>query len=243
MKTKVHILLALITTLLSSTLIAGEDSLILDWNVRFGGRMQTGNLSQFGINPTAGFNLYNSKFSIDLNANYNYLNIGFKAVDDLWMVANYRYKPLNRVYPQITGVYGFAHSYRIAYSTHFGLGAGVNLRQKSPGDFFRVSGFAGYFEQKFLGENTLMSPSIGTLNELSLPIKKRFHLIWDFATYHSVTDSNVWGINNTVILHFQLTKKLSFNVSQNIIYNHQAADMIKKTNTLLMFGVEYKSNK
>ena len=241
MKKHISVILSLFVVGFS---FGSEDSLKLDWNLRLGGRWQTGNLGQFGINASTQITAYNSKFSADLSANYMYLDIGFKAVDDLWLMGNYRYRPQRKNLPTSDlGSWLCICLIALHIQPQIGVGAGVNIIQKTPFNYFRTSLFAGYSDFKFLGETNVNTPSYGTISQLSLPIAKTINFVWELATYHSITDIVFWGINNTAILHYQMHKNISLNISHNTIYNNESAESIENTNTLMMFGIQFKTSK
>lgn len=238
-------LIGLLIILISGTGVeAQKDSLLIHAEVGINGRWQTGNLNQFGILPRAGLGIANKHFSLESEANYQYLRVeGFGLVNDLWVGGAFKIKPQNRIYPMVFSMYGFAQSYLINKSFVLGIGGGVNIIKKSPLHYLRANLTAGYLDFEFEGEPAHTAPAAGAMIESSFPLGERGMLSWKLNTYYSLSDLEYWGANNTVILGIKILKDLSVHLNHSTIFNNKTVPTIEKINTLMLFGVAYQINR
>ncbi|KAA3620985.1 MAG: DUF481 domain-containing protein [Bacteroidetes bacterium] len=217
-----------------------EDSLIIRYNIGLLGRWQTGNLSQFGINPRAAINFFHSNFNGELNADYQFMKAGdFTLVNDFWVNGIYRHSPERKVFPMLAFYSGYAKSYKIDAAVTAGAGAGVNLFRISPFKYLQFHVFAGYLYFDFENESAHQSLGIGTITKAAFPVGKQLNVIWQLDTYNSGKDLPFWGGSNKFILQFKVTGALSFDVMHSILFNNKVAGGIEKTNTLMQFGIQY----
>ncbi|MBL4708235.1 MAG: DUF481 domain-containing protein [Flavobacteriales bacterium] len=228
--------------LLSSAYSFGQnDSLKIRTEIGVRGRLQTGNLNQFAINPNAKLGISKDKFNTEFQADYQYLNINdFVVKSDFWSSGIYQHRPNRRMYPMAIARYGFSKSYRINQSILSGIGAGVNIRKKSPTDLIQLNAFTGYMNIEF--ENDIKHISIvgGLLIKMMHSISKRIHVLWDLNSYHSSTDNQFWGLYNLVMIQYKIHKNIALNLSYNSTHNNKTIVGMKKTNTLMLFGFNYQ---
>ncbi len=204
------------------------------------GRWQTGNLNQLALNPAANLTISQGKFDLDLRGYYQFLRVnGFTAISDLWTSAAYRHQPTRRFFPLIAANSGFAKSYKIDHSLLLGAGFGVNLYNPAPTSFFRLHIFAGYMNFRFETRGPHTTPALGSAAILTFPLQERINISWELHTYHSGKDSQFWGANNQLMIHFKVLKSLSINLNHSTIFNRKTVENIKNTNTLLLFGIHY----
>lgn len=204
------------------------------------GRWQTGNLNQLALNPAANLSISQRKFDLDLRGYYQFLRVnGFTAISDFWTSAANRYQPTQRFFPLIAANYGFAKSYKIDHSLLLGTGFGVNLYAPTATSFFRLQFFAGYMNFQFESREPHTTPALGSAAMLTFPLQERVNISWELHTYYSGKDSQFWGANNQLMIHFKVLKSLSINLNHSTIFNKKTVENIKNTNTLLLFGIQH----
>lgn len=229
---------------LTGQVFAQADSLTVRSDIGLNGRWQSGNLNQFGVNPHAQLLLANQKFSSELKVDYQYMNVEkFNLINDLWLREVVKINPGKKVYPMAVLISGFAKSYDIKQSLSVGAGAGLNLRHKSPFDYFRVGLYGGHFYFEYNNEVPLKGATIHSMINAMIPLAGKMTLIWDLDTYNFIKDGSIWGLNNSVVFQFEIAKNLSLNLIHSTIFNSKTTANIKKINTLMMFGINYKFNK
>ena len=238
-----YLLITLLQAILLSSAFSQTDTLTISSEIGLRGRWQTGNLNQLALNPTAHLLFSKKAFQAEVKGIYQFLRVeGFTIISDFWINGMVQLVPHKRIYPLITTNYGFAKSYKIGHSLLVGGGLGINLYQKSPRSFLQVNAFAGYMDLQFENEPRLSAPSLGTLLKAAVPIADRIHLSWELQTYHPDFNREYWGANNIVRLHFQVVKNLSLTASHHTIFNNKAITGIQKTNTLMLFGLQFQHN-
>lgn len=205
------------------------------------GRWQTGNLNQIALNPAASLTILQPRFEFDLRGYYQFLRVnGFTAISDFWSSATYRHEAPHRFFPLIATNYGFAKSYKIDHSLLFGAGFGINLYRSSATSFFRLQFFSGYMNFKFENREPHVAVAFGNAAILAIPLQERINISWELHTYHSGKDSQFWGANNQLAIHYRVFKSLSVNLNHSTIFNKKTVENIHKSNTLLLFGIQYK---
>jgi hypothetical protein len=221
--------------------IFAQDSTITYFEIGINGRMQTGNLNQFGVQPTLRHSIFNSKISNDFQANYQYMTVeGFNLINDFWTKDIFKINPNRKFYPMAMAIFGTAKSYLIENSFNVGAGVGYNVVSKSPMQFMHLHLFGGYMYFKYQDEEAFESPTVGTNISSAFPIKNKATVIWELDTYHPIYGLDFWGFNNQLILQFQITKHISFNLIHNTIFNNTTTTNIQKWNTTTMFGIQYR---
>ncbi|MEM7371157.1 MAG: hypothetical protein AAF587_21255 [Bacteroidota bacterium] len=236
-------MLSLLLSICSSSLLAQTSSqptglqLKGEWGLR--GRWQTGNLSQIGINPYGRLTLMHPTYRSEWQVSYQYMNVsGFTVISDLWANGFHAISPQKRLHPLLAIYTGFAKSYKITESLVTGAGAELNLYQQSPMNFVRAHLFGGYMHVQFEQESPHTALAVGTGIRSAFPLGKRIQLLWDFDTYHSTKETAFWGANNRLVLLYPLFKGLSLNLSHTIIFNNKTFPDLKKTNSLMQFGIQ-----
>ncbi len=219
--------------------VESKNSFTADIGIR--GRWQTGNLNQLGLIPNANLQLKREKYSLQIRSKYQYLKVdGFNAINDFWTFSHFKLHPEKKIHPLFVTYYGYAKSYRIAHSFYSGLGLGINLRQKSKMDFIEIGFSTGFMNFQFEQRHAHKSTSLGFIFETSYPLGEKLFISNDLKSYHSIQKSAYWGASNQLTLHLQLKKNMDFNISQEIVFNNENAEGIKKLNTLLLFGIQYR---
>lgn len=237
----------IITVLLVSSSIcsvyAQKDTVAFKGDVALNGRMQTGNLSQLGLSPIANGWIGNQTSSLEAQALYQYLKVGgFNAVNDFWTRAVYRYKSDRTVFPVVAAYYGFAKSYKINNSFLGGVGAGVNVYKKSPTNYLQVHFVTGYFDINFDSLVRYRSHTLASIIKSVFPIDKKVSISWELQTYHPGLSGEYWGGSNMLMLRYKIAKGLSVNLSHRTQYNNKLVPGTKKTNTIMMWGIQYVFN-
>ncbi len=221
--------------------MAQTDSLLVQMELGINGRWQTGNLNQLGLNPNARIALSKSNFHTELNVNYQFLRVeGFTAISDFWGNHLLQIQPNRKFYPVLSTLYGFAKSYKINHSFVIGGGIGTHLFKKSPAFFLQINVVVGYLNMEFEGETAYSKPNLGTMLKGVFPIATKINMVWELQTYHPGFDTDLWGANNRLLLQYPISKSLSISIIHNIIFNNKTVADIKKTNTLMMFGIQYR---
>ncbi|MGH1363994.1 MAG: DUF481 domain-containing protein [Calditrichia bacterium] len=239
-KNQIILQVALASLLLTPNAYSQPDSLSIAVEIGLKGRWQTGNLNQLAINPDASLVLSKAAFSSEVQASYQYLRVnGFVAISDFWTMGILRHRPNRTLFPMLATNYGFAKSYKIDHSFLIGPGVGINLYNNSPGDFLRVQVFAGYMNIKFESKDPHSTAAIGTISQSAFSISKRMNIAWDFQTYNPGLDAEYWGFNNRIIIHYMVIKNMSLNLGHTVIFNNKTVASIKKTNGLMLFGIQY----
>lgn len=239
---------ALLLSLISVEAI-GQDTLRVRSEFSLVGRRQTGNLDQIGVNPSAKLGVGNSAFELETGANYQFLRVnGFTSINDLWINGIYRVHPRKRVFPFAMAYYGFADSYRIDQSLIGGIGAGVNLQDGSKKGLLQGHLFLGYADVDFLTVSAATSShtsfAVGSFIRSDFAIvHSGLGIHWEFHSYHAVSDRDFYGANNLIILRYALVKGFHLTATHSTIYNHTTSEGISRTNTLLMVGLAFLSNK
>ena len=245
MKNKFFLILVWTICFYANTeVIAQKDSLNTTVELGIRGRWQTGNLNQFGANPSLRMVFSKPTFNTEIQSNYQYLKVnGFVAVSDLWTNGIYRFQPEKKFFPMATSVFGFAKSYKIEHSIMAGAGVGLNVFRKSIGNYFQIHVFGGYLNLEFENGPTASTPSLGAFIKSSFSIIQQLRINWELQTYNPLIDTEFWGANNLLLLHFQVSKVLFLNISHQTIFNNKTISDIKKVNTLMMFGVQLRFSK
>lgn len=229
---------------LLGSLLAQTDSLQTQIVGRLMGQRQTGNLNSIAVSPSLGFTLSKKSFKTDLQTSYQYLQVGgFTLVSDFWVDALHQHRVHKRLYPMVSAIYGFAKSYQIKTSLHLSAGLGLNVRRKSPMNYLQVHAFAGYLNFEFEGAPTHSAAALGSAIRGAFPLSKTALLLWNVKSFHSLADTDFWGANNQVMLRYQISPALGLNISHNTVFNNQPFADIKRLNTVMMFGVDFKYNK
>ncbi len=217
-----------------------EDALSINGNLTLRGRWQTGNLNQISLMPGGYFSLTKPSFFAELNTTYHFLRVnGFNVKNDLWNYALMQYQPGRRLFPSIHVIVGYAKSYRIDHSIIAGPGVGLNIHNKSGYNFFQVHIYGAYLDFQYEEQTNHSSLAMGTLLKSKIPLNKHVSFQWELSTYHSMQDRNYWGGGNLIILNFKVLKNLSLNITHQTYYNNQTTIDIKKTNTEMLFGIQY----
>lgn len=236
-----------LTLIFSITLFAAygqADSLQAQIQGRIMGQRQTGNLNSIAVSPSLGITLSKKTFKTDVQANYQYLQVdGFTLVSDFWIDALHQHQVHRRFFPMASAIYGFAKSYQIKTSLHLSAGLGLNIWRKSPMHYFQMHAHAGYLNFEFQGAPTHSAAALGSAFRGAFPLKKHAMLFWNVKSFHSLADTDFWGANNQVMLRYQISPALGLNISHNTVFNNQPFADIKRLNTVMMFGVDFKYNK
>ena len=223
---------------------AQDDSTRIEGTFALLGRWQTGNLSQFSINPSFRIKVINQKHAGELSANYHYMQVNkVTVIDDLWVNGIYRNHPHRKVFAMVTANYGFAQSYRIEQSFIAGGGAGINVIGSSSAQYVQFHVFGGYLYFQFENIAPHSSPAAGTILSAATPMGNLFTLFWELQSYHSFKQVRFSGLNNRIIVHWEIRKDISLNISHNTIYNHKNIEGIENLNTAMLFGLQYAFNK
>ncbi len=226
-----------------------QDSLSVHTEIAMRGRRQTGNLDQFGINPSVKTALGSRAFNTELTGNYQFLKVNdFTSINDLWVNGIFRLIPDKRIYPFAITYYGFADSYKIDQSLIGGAGAGINLLSDSPHKTLQVHLFGGYADVDFAPTSSVIathsSAAIGSFVRGDFSIaRSRFDIHWEFHSYHSVSNSDFYGASNLIDVRYALIKGLHLSASHSTIFNNTSNEGIARTNTLLMFGLAFRTEK
>lgn len=238
-------LFTLLSVFILANASAQSDTLTFRSDLTILGRRQTGNLNQFGFNPSIRLSLGKSSFNAEVAATYQLLEVnGFRSINDFWTTGIVRLNPTQRLYPFAVTYYGFADSYKIERSLVGGAGAGLNVFSKSPRHYFQVHLFGGYSNVEFEEANSQSSPAFGTFLKSELPLfKNLLGLLWELHSYHSLEDDQFVGVNNLLNLRLALPKGFSLNVSHTTIFNNTVNEGIAKINTLMMFGLAHSLTK
>lgn len=234
------IVLSLFILLGWQSLRSQSDSLRIQLEVGLRGRWQSGNLNQLGLNPHGKLLLANSHQRSDWQATYQYLTVeGFAIISDFWLSGFHAFQPNKRIHPLAAVFTGFAKSYKITESLVSGVGAEVNIHQASAMNFLRMHLFAGYMHVTFQQELPHTALAIGSGLRSAFPLGKRLQVIWELDTYHSSKEVAFWGANHRLILLYPIFKGISFNLSHTTIFNNKTFPELKKTNTLMLFGIQF----
>ena len=205
------------------------------------GRWQTGNLNQLALNPNANLLLSKNQFKNEFQVSYQYLKANDLVINsDLWTSAIFQYQPNKLVYPTAIILYGYSKSYRIDHSLFSGIGAGINIRNKSSTDLIQLNVFAGYMDVEFESEDVHSSVAGGMLLKSMSPITKHINVILEIQSYHSASELNLWGMRNMTSLRYHIHNNIFINATHHTIYNNQPIAEIKKANTIMLFGISYQ---
>lgn len=220
-----------------------KDSLTVNWLSNFRGRLQTGNLKQFVIANQSNILLEKEAFNIEISGVYEYVKVnGFNGVNDLWTYMISRYGPRKKIYPMMILYYGFAKSFRIDRSFVGGAGIGINIVHKSPQQFLQVNAFAGYMDFVYQEIPAISTAFTGILAKGRSPIiPKRAFINWELNSYFSPDETKMYGFQNIIRLDIPLVDWFSFSVSHSMIFNNIVSGDSKRLNTLMLFGVLFKS--
>ena len=249
MKETLHLMIYKITITVFSLFLCAfshgqTDSTSIGGFMGLRGMWQTGNLNQINLMPNGKVWLTHPNHYAEVLGAYHYIKVdGFEAKNDLWFYGLYQHKSNNRLYLSANVVSGFAVSYRIDHSVVAGLGGGVNIIKNSPRRYFQFHLYGAYLDFRFEEEEALQSFTLSSLLRANIPITKWFNFGWELGSYHSMKETAFWGGGNLFQLIFNLSKNFSVNVSHQTYYNHQTATNIERTNTQMLFGLQYSFEK
>jgi len=219
-----------------------SDSLTLSGELGLQGRLQTGNLQQFALNPSGQLRLNSRRLHAHFQASYQYLNVSnFTIMSDFWSTLLLSHRTSKNVFPAFISSYGFAKSYQIDRSLLVSPGLGWNVINDTHKNSLQLYGFAGYLNLKYHEHVAIETLSFGGLIKASLPLTTNIGIIWTLHTYHPLNNSSLWGFNNLILFQYHISPVISLQASHNTIYNSETITDISNTNTVMMFGMAYKS--
>lgn len=229
--------------MLNVSVNAQKDTLKLNATFNVLGRYQSGNLNEIGGAAVARVSLMNSKWYTRVSGSYNYVEIEkYTVMNDFWSSGLLKYQHTKRIYP-ITMVYaGFAKSFGIDEAYVAGVGAGVNIVQKSASQYLNINLIGGY--------STFNYVNVTDVNDLVTNIfissnttlfKSKAEINWEFhGFYHPTSTIDITGIQNNIRLALPLSKAIKFTLTHQYLYNSYVDVGISKSNSLLLFGLMIK---
>ncbi|MEM7105623.1 MAG: DUF481 domain-containing protein [Bacteroidota bacterium] len=226
---------------MTTSIKAQTDSLSVKVALGMRGKWQTGNSNQFAINPSLLVLLGNQKASTELSLSYHYLKVEeFRILNEFWTGATTGFMSSKRIFPLVAVHYGFADSYKINRMFLAGAGGGMNITKPKANLKAQLYAYGGYINMVFDEEVRHSGPALGASLRFETNTARRAQFKLKLMSYNSMKDTSFWGLNNEVTIAWRVVKGLFVTLSHSTIFNNISAESIKKTNTLMLFGLQYQ---
>lgn len=222
---------------------AQQDTLKFHGLFNLQGRYQKGNLNQWGGVVLWKGSLANAKWYTAVSASYNYAEVEkFNLVNDFWSNGMVKYQHTRVLYPLAMFYKGFAKSFGIQEAKLGGIGAGINLIQKSPVEYLNVNLIGGYslFNYTTVPDVRYYVTNIFIASNKEL-FKGRAAVNWELhAFYIPRPMEKVTGLQNTVRISIPLTKMINFTLTHQYLFNSYVDVHVAKENSMLLVGLMIK---